>query len=225
MVARRLAWALTAALVYTTIWFGYEHKWAAMDSVDDGILGFFHDYGIHRLAWLSFWHDVSAIFSTRVLSLVALTVSAAALAYRQFRVAAFLTVTVVLSGLVTAAAKALVHRPRPGTAMDFEGSSSFPSGHALGITVAVLAFATVLWPGLSRGWRTVVAILGGLLILLLMLARVILNVHHPSDVTAGVALGSLWYLLCVSVIPPWPATQRGSEPLQQAEVSVPSADR
>jgi undecaprenyl-diphosphatase len=200
------------------MWFGYEHNWRALAAVDCGIVGFFHDYGVHRPAWLSFWHDLSTIFSTRVLSLVAVAVIVVALAYRQFRVAVFLGVTVVLMGLVTAAAKGLVHRPRPATALDFESSSSFPSGHALSITVAVLALTTVLCPGLSRSWRAVVSALGGLLILMLMLARVILNVHYPSDVTAGVALGFLWYLLWVTVIPPWPAPQGDG-------VSVPSADR
>lgn len=221
MAAKRYWWAAVAAVfVYTTMWIGYKHKWGVLAEVDYDILGFFHDYGVHRPGWLSFWHDLSAIFSTRVLSLVALLVIAVALAYKQLRVAAFLTGTVVMMGLVTAGAKALADRPRPSTAMDFESSSSFPSGHALSITVAVFSLATVLWPGLSRGWRKFVAVLGGLLILLLMLARVILNVHHPSDVTAGFALGFLWYLLWVNVIPPWPDRQR-----QRRPISVRGSDR
>lgn len=205
MAARKYWWAaLAAVVVYAVMWFGYTRHWNALGYVDYGVLGFFHDFGVHRPGWLSFWHDISTIFSTKVLSLVGLVVAVIALAYKRFRVAAFLIVTVVMSGLVTASAKGLVRRPRPSTAMDFESSSSFPSGHALAITVFVFAFATVLWPGLTRGWRRFVAILGGLLVLLLMLARVILNVHHPSDVTAGFALGFLWYLLWVNVIPPWP---------------------
>ncbi len=34
-----------------------------MASVDYGILEFFHDYGVHQPVWLTFWHDVSAIFA------------------------------------------------------------------------------------------------------------------------------------------------------------------
>ncbi len=208
------------------MWFGYTHHWDAQAGVDDGILGFFHDYGVHRPGWVSFWHDLSAIFSTIGLSLVTLAVVVVALAYRQFRVAAFLVVTVGTMGLATGAAKALVDRPRPSTALDVAGASSFPSGHTLGVTVAVFALVTVLWPGLSRGWRKVVATLGGLLIVLLMLARVILNVHHPSDVMAGFALGFLWYLMWVSVIPPWPANRTPTTATVQIEtVNAPGSDR
>jgi membrane-associated phospholipid phosphatase len=44
-------------------------------------------------------------------------------------------------------------------------------------------------------------------------ARVALNVHHPSDVVAGWALGFLYYLLCLlyyllclRLVPPRPIT-------------------
>lgn len=221
MAARKYWWAaLAAVFIYALMWIGYTQQWSALASADDGILKFFHDFGAHRPDWLGFWHDLSTIFSTKVLSTVAGVVAVIALAYRQWRVAAFLVLTVVLMGLVTAIAKALANRPRPATMMDFEGSTSFPSGHCVAITVTVLALATVLWPGLSRGWRVAVAVVGGLLIVLLLSARVILNVHHPSDVIAGCALGFLWYLLWVSIIPPWPADHR-----PPAAVSVPSADR
>ena len=226
MAARRYWWAAAAAAgIYAAMWFGYRHHWPALDAVDDGMLGFFHDYGVHRPEWLAFWHDLSAISSTRVLVVVAVLAIGIALGYQRFRVAAFLAITVVTMGLVTAGAKALADRPRPATAMDLETSSSFPSGHALSITV--FAFATVLWPGLSGRWRAVVTTLGAGLIVLVMLARVVLNVHHPSDVLAGSALGFLWYLAWVTFIPPWPAghrPQRDAEAQSEA-VSVPGSGR
>ena len=51
----------------------------------------------------------------------------------------FLVVSVELSGLVTEAAKAAVNRPRPVEALVDAWGSSFPSGHALGVMVSVLA--------------------------------------------------------------------------------------
>lgn len=227
MAARKYWWAaLGAALLYAGLWFGYAHNWSALASFDDAILGFFHDFGAHRPAWLGFWHDLSSIYTTKVLSGVAGLVALVALGYKQFRVAAFLFLTVGMMGLLTAGAKTLAHRPRPSTMLDFEGSTSFPSGHAVGITVAVFAVATVLWPGLSPRWRRAVAAVGATLIVLILSARVILNVHHPSDVAAGFALGFLWYLLWVSVIPPWPPTRpRRAEAPENEAVSVPSTGR
>jgi undecaprenyl-diphosphatase len=84
-----------------------------------------------------------------------------------------------------------------------ESSSAFPSGHALGVTVAVLAFITLAWPHLHRAMRGPVAVVGVATVALVGLARVALNVHHPSDVLAGWALGLLYFLLCMTVLRRW----------------------
>jgi undecaprenyl-diphosphatase len=79
--------------------------------------------------------------------------------------------------------KHVVGRARPeGTAL------GFPSGHA---TAAAAFFgAVMLLAGtLPPRARTVVRALAGVMIVLVALARVILNAHWPSDALAGVALG------------------------------------
>jgi membrane-associated phospholipid phosphatase len=125
-----------------------------------------------------------------------------ALILRRLRVAVFLTVTVMLMGLLTLAPKGLAVRPRPETALAFEASTAFPSGHELGITVAVLAFTTVLWPPLGLGMRLPAIAPGAVLVVVVGFYRVVLNVHHPSDVIAGWALGLPYYLLCLRLVPP-----------------------
>lgn len=84
-----------------------------------------------------------------------------------------------------------------------ESSPAFPSGHALGVTVAVLAFITLACPHLHRAMRGPVAVLGLTTMALVGLARVALNVDHPSDVLAGWALGSLYFLLCIVALQRW----------------------
>jgi undecaprenyl-diphosphatase len=59
------------------------------------------------------------------------------------------------------------------------------------------------------------AVLGGVLVVLVGSARVVLNVHHLSDVLAGWALGYLYYLLCLRLVAPrgiTPAAERPAAP-------------
>ena len=83
--------------------------------------------------------------------------------------------------------------------MAYAYGTSFPSGHALGVMVGVLALLTVAWPLLADRWRIPLAVLGGVVVVAVGIGRVALNVHHPSDVVAGWALGYLYYLLCVAI--------------------------
>jgi membrane-associated phospholipid phosphatase len=108
-----------------------------------------------------------------------------------------------LSGLVTWAAKALVNRPRPPTMLVAVPSSSFPSGHALEATSALLAMAAFVLPMLNRALGRVAIALTVLSVLLVGIARVALNVHYPSDVLAGWALGYLYFVLCMLVFRPF----------------------
>ena len=115
----------------------------------------------------------------------------------------FLLLTVELSAVLTELAKFLADRPRPDTAMVHAIGTSFPSGHALGVMVAVLAFSVLAWPRLSpvlRGWWVAA---GALVVVGIGAGRVMLNVHHPSDVLAGWALGYAWFVavyLCYPVV-------------------------
>ena len=74
--------------------------------------------------------------------------------------------------------------------------TSFPSGHALCVVVGVFAILIIVWPGTSRRQHRFLAVIGLALIALVGLARVVLNVHNPSDVVAGWVLGLLYVLLC-----------------------------
>lgn len=196
--------AVVAFAGFLVSWVGHKQHWHWLDVADHRLLGVLHDYGVKHPAWVSLWAGVSDVFHDRMLAAVALVASTVAVFRRNFRVAGFLVGSVVASGLVTATVKAVVGRPRPVTRLVAEHSTSFPSGHSLSVMAATLAFATVAWPLLSSRWRTVVAVIVPLVVLLVGFARVALNVHHPSDVIAGWALGFLWYLLWVAVLPPWP---------------------
>ena len=76
---------------------------------------------------------------------------------------------------------------------------SFPSGHALRATVffGIVAGLIVMAQPKQR-WRWIV---GGLLLLfvpMIAFSRVYLQVHYPSDVIAGMLVGTAWVLACLN---------------------------
>ncbi len=112
--------------------------------------------------WVQFWVVFCVVFGPNGFRVVALVLFVVALVRRKLATALFLVVSVGLMGLVTEGAKYLAGRPpRPATALAYGSSTSFPSGHALGVMVGVLALLTVLWPQISRRLRLVLACIGG----------------------------------------------------------------
>ena len=114
----------------------------------------------------------------------------------------FLLISVELAGLVTEAAKYAANRPRPATALVYAPSTAFPSGHALGVMVGVLALLTVALPVVRRPLRGWLIALGVVIVVAIGIGRVVLNVHHPSDVLAGWALGYAYFAVCLLLVPP-----------------------
>ena len=207
-----IAAALTAAIVYAAMWVGYVRDWAWLDAIDTVSLQVFHDFGVTHPGWVQFWVVFCIVFGPTGFRLMALVLIVAALMRRNVQTALFLIISVELMGLVTEVAKRLAGRPRPATALTDAVSLSFPSGHALGVVVGVLALLTVVWPLAGPRLRTLLSVLGAVLIFTVGFSRVMLNVHHPSDVVAGWALGFLYYLLCVRLMPPRRLTSAAETP-------------
>jgi len=101
-------------------------------------------------------------------------------------------VTLLTAWVLQVGVKGLVHRARPavGDALEHAPGSSFPSGHATNAAAAALTTTIVLWPLLGTRGRVAVAVAGGTVTLLTAADRVLLGVHRPSDVVAGVLLGT-----------------------------------
>jgi membrane-associated phospholipid phosphatase len=184
------------------MWVGYCQDWSWLHRIDGASLDAAHDIAVKHPAWVRFWDVVSFALGPVPLRLFGFAAAVAALVRRQVRAALVLLACAPLSGLVTIAAKALVNRPRPSTMLVAAESSSFPSGHALEATSALLALLVFVLPMLSRAVGRAAIALTALSLLLVGIARVALNVHYPSDVLAGWSLGYLYFLSCVLVFRP-----------------------
>ena len=99
--------------------------------------------------------------------------------------------TMMVGWVVGEVMKLIVQRVRPEleSPMSYPGGYSFPSGHALNITVAASVLLLLLWPLLSATTRVLAVVLAVLVVLAVGLDRIFLGVHFPSDVLAGFVLG------------------------------------
>jgi membrane-associated phospholipid phosphatase len=192
--------AVASAAVYATAWSGWVLGWSWVLGPDASTLATAHRISVAHHGWVTFWNAWCTVFSPLSFRVLTLGLVAYAVIRRQFRVALFLFVSVELSGVLTEVAKGLANRPRPATAAVFASSTSFPSGHAVGAMVAVLALAAVLSPYVRPDVRRWVVLAGVVIVLSVGVGRVALNVHHLSDVVAGWALGYLYFSVCALIL-------------------------
>lgn len=191
-----------ALALYAVLWVGWEQNWSWIAGVDAWALDSSHRLAEDHGWWEPLWDGLSIIFNPAVWRVLVVIPVAVGLYRREFGVAGFLAVSVWGSGLVSQGAKFLADRDRPDTRLVEASGSSFPSGHALGVLVAVGALL-LAYPHLVRGYRRTAAVagtvgtVGAVLVVAIGVARVALNVHHPSDVIAGWALGYAWLMLCL----------------------------
>lgn len=217
VVLSAVAACLTSTVLYAVLWVGHRQDWGWLHTFDWSLLNPAYDIGIKHPWWVRFWYAVSFVLGPVPLRLLGAVAAAVALVKRQVRVGLLLLFCVTLNGLVTVVAKGLADRPRPTTALVHASSTSFPSGHAFEAMAGLLAVLTVLLPRVSRrAIRVAAVVLAALSVFTVGVARVALNVHHPSDVIAGWALGYVYFLLCLWVFRPPRVHRAESAPLVTA---------
>jgi undecaprenyl-diphosphatase len=111
--------------------------------------------------------------------------------------AAIMFVTTLILAIVVMTIKFTVRRQRPagewGGIYRRTDPHSFPSGHAARATLlAVLAI------GMGPAWFGLLLLLWAPLV---VLARVAMGVHYLSDVLAGIAIGIVFGVLALSLLP------------------------
>lgn len=90
--------------------------------------------------------------------------------------------------------KHLIQRARPAAHLAVDDGFSFPSGHTLGMSIIVFWLIMIMIPALvknrtARIWLNVLLIVW---LVLVMISRVYVYAHFPSDVCGSVALGAMW---------------------------------
>lgn len=158
----------------------------------------------HQPAWaVQFFHAVTQLGSPVAWVVFILVVTW--LVSRHDRLLLWVWIATNVGGVILQLVlKSSVHRTRPAHASTYlHGTTySFPSGHAMNSTILYVLLAYMLstifeW----RGARRVVAYgSAGFISLAVGLSRLVLGMHFPSDVVAGLAAGGAWLAACLSVL-------------------------
>ncbi|WP_170111049.1 phosphatase PAP2 family protein [Antricoccus suffuscus] len=189
-------------VVFVLMLVGYLTRFGPLLSADQAVLDALTPYAVPGSAWVHTQETISTIFGPTTFRGVALIVGVVCLARKRYRIVLFLAAGVGIGGLILAVTKLIVDRPRPNEAAVSAFSSSFPSGHALGVTVGVMSLLLLIWPIASTMWRAIATTAGTVVILAVGFSRLALAVHHLSDVLAGFGLGLAWVVLVYTLTAP-----------------------
>ncbi|BBZ25392.1 phosphatase PAP2 family protein [Mycolicibacter hiberniae] len=210
--AAALGSVVGAAAVYVLMLVGYRQGWGWLAGIDASALQTSYDIGVKHPVWVRIWDGISTVFAPVVFRVVSMVVAVVAALRHRVRVAVFLLIAVETSGTLTALAKNSVDRPRPVTALVSAHSTAFPSGHALGVMVGAGALALLALPMVRGRARLAVVLVAALVVGAVGVSRVALNVHHPSDVLAGWALGWAYLTVWALLLQPWRRPERVTAP-------------
>ena len=150
----------------------------------------------HSIPVLQFISNTTTVVSI-MLAIIILVISIVRKSKPVFKQFLALAVVLILVAIISQGLKALIFRERPFVDHPFieklseAGSSSFPSGHTLE-AFAVAAALTFLFS------RKKIVIPVYIWALLVAYSRMALGVHYPSDVLAGIVIGTF-----IGWIVPW----------------------
>ena len=111
---------------------------------------------------------------------------------KQWKMESFLMLgNLALAGVLIVTFKNIYQRPRPEILhLVEEKGFSFPSGHSLAVTIMVGTLIVIFSQRIkAKLWKRIVQILLGFYLLSVLVSRVYLGVHYPSDVLASFCIG------------------------------------
>lgn len=172
-------------------------RWHPLAALDAQVAAGLHRTALRHSSLVLCMKIVSTLGTSAAYLLVFAVVLAWLVRRGRARAAAFVAVTLIGGTVLNTLVKAAVDRPRPvfPQAVARAGYSSFPSGHAQGVSVALGVALVVLLPSAPAAARRAGVAGGTAWALTVGFARLALGVHYLSDVVAGYALGAAWVLL------------------------------
>lgn len=104
--------------------------------------------------------------------------------------------TLGFTDLIGIGLKKLIKRQRPRMHSDLDDSFSFPSGHVLGATTMALIILQLFSPKMGAGLAVVLLILW----LMVVVSRLRLRAHYPSDILGATSLAVLCFAVAQQIL-------------------------
>lgn len=169
-------------------------RWNPLERLDHGAAASLNRLVADNTVLVAILKVISQLGGRPVLWWLVIVGAVGLLVRRQALLAAYLVVTGLGTLAMDPTLKLLVGRLRPVVSEPVASApgNSFPSGHALGSTVAYGALLLVFLPAIPRRLRGVAIAGATTLVVVIGFTRVALGVHYVSDVIAGWLLGVAW---------------------------------
>ncbi|GEO69752.1 phosphatase PAP2 family protein [Levilactobacillus acidifarinae] len=141
--------------------------------------------------------------------------------------AAFLGTLLISGDAIAWCFKQLVARSRPVLPVIADSGYSFPSGHVFSATLLALALGVLIAQWLPAGrLRFSLQGLVGLGVLLILISRLVLRAHYPSDTLASLLLATgwwyqwrVWWPVLVKRLPQRPQAKHGQRSKQREKIN------
>lgn len=146
----------------------------------------------------SFWarfYSLITLLGSPVAVLIFSGIMAAFFIFIKERITALWIAFTILGGYFVAYLfKILVRRARPHDIVGGAFGFSFPSGHVFGSTILILFVLGILVPRIvESGNRFLIQVLMIIWLVIVVISRIYLRVHYPSDVLGSLLLAFSWW--------------------------------
>jgi len=189
----KLICALIAAAILGLLWYGVLTNAGYIHAIDNAGIALI----VHHGPWNPVAVAITNLGNPPVITGFTVILAMYFLAKRRYRVTVFIATNMIVVNLANFIVKNLVQRPRPFiqdssiTPLVSAGGFSFPSGHSAG---AVLLYGSIfLLAGYLADRPKTRRVLRGVCLLMILaigVSRIYVQVHFPTDVLGGYALGT-----------------------------------
>lgn len=182
------------AIIISVGWLSWEaHHASGEMSFDHSIKRYL--FAIKSPALEKFFRMAGRLGSSAVIMSIASAVGIFLISNGRWRMLMALCGAVMCTTATIHIAKWLIYRPRPSALTDIAASSSFPSAHAASTMVVWGIVGYVIGSNISGSPRCASLLVIGIIIASVGISLIMRNAHYPSDVAAGLLVGTFWLSL------------------------------